>query len=25
MTEPEHESTPELVTLGWTPNKIEHV
>src|ERR1039457_6317401 len=25
MTEPEHESAPELITLGWTPNKIEHV
>jgi len=25
MTEPEHDSTPDLVTLGWTPNKIEHV
>jgi hypothetical protein len=25
MTEPEPESAPELVTLGWTPNKIEHV
>jgi Rrf2 family protein len=25
MTEPEHESAPDLVTLGWTPNKIEHV
>jgi len=25
MTEPENESAPELITLGWTPNKIEHV
>ena len=25
MTEPEPESAPDLVTLGWTPNKIEHV
>ena len=23
MTEPEHESAPDLVTLGWTPNKID--
>jgi Rrf2 family protein len=23
MTEPEHESTPELVTLGWTTSKAD--
>ena len=25
MTEPEHESAPELVTLGWPSNEAEQV